>query len=156
MAASTHSGLSQKHPAILAEFRAGKIDAHKSCNSFSTMAIDHQCREQNNAVIKKSGGAIGLMTDPGALRHWMVAGPEVARMATEFEALQAHNQVTDHRHHEQQRRVQAAFLAVIEEIRNPFLQRSDYLKVCKRSDGCNFKEQITTVLLSSSQVSFKT
>ena len=92
--------LSQKHPAILAEFHAGKFVVHKTCNNFSAMAID-QCHEQNNAVIKESGGAIGLMTDPGALRRWMVAGPEVARMVTEFEALQAHGRITDHRHHEQ-------------------------------------------------------
>ena len=47
------------------------------------MAID-QCHEQNNAIIKGSGGAVGLTDNPPALRRWMVAGPEVARMTAEF------------------------------------------------------------------------
>jgi len=59
--------LSEKHPAILAEFLAGKFVVYKTSNKFSAMAID-QCHEQNNATIKDSaGGAIGLMTNPGAL-----------------------------------------------------------------------------------------
>lgn len=76
--------LSKKHPAILAEFEAGKFTVHKTRNKFSAMAID-QCHEQNNAIIKQSGGAIGLTTNPSALRRWMVAGPEVSRIVTEFE-----------------------------------------------------------------------
>ena len=40
---------------------------------------------QNNATVKESGGAIGLTTDPLALRRWMVARPEVARIVVEFE-----------------------------------------------------------------------
>ena len=63
------------------------------------MEIDH-CHEQNNAVIKESGGAVGLTMNPGALRHWTVAGPEVVRMMNEFEAVQSHDQATDCQHHE--------------------------------------------------------
>ena len=73
--------LSEKHPSILTEFRAGKFAVCKTSNQFATMAID-QCHEQNNAIIKESGGAIGLTNNPGALRRWMVAVPEVARMVT--------------------------------------------------------------------------
>ena len=36
-------------------------------------------------MVKGSGGAIGLTGNPGALRRWMVAGPEIATMITEFE-----------------------------------------------------------------------
>ena len=50
------------------------------------------------------------MTNCGALRQWMVAGPEVAIMVTEFEALQAHNKISDHHHHQQHPGVQAALL----------------------------------------------
>ena len=73
--------LSEKHPEIVAEFHAV---IHKTSNKFSAMAID-QCHEQNNATVKELGGAIGLITDPLALRRWMVAGPEVARIVVEFE-----------------------------------------------------------------------
>jgi hypothetical protein len=60
--------LSEKHPAILAVFCAGKFLAHKASNKFSAMAIN-QCHEYNNAAVKEAGGAIGLMTNPAALRH---------------------------------------------------------------------------------------
>ena len=133
--------LSEKHPAILAEFRAGKFVVHKTRNKFSAMAID-QCHEQNNANMKESaGGAIGLMTNPGTLRRWMVAGPEVSRMVTEFESLQAHSHINDNRHHEQHKGVQATFLkevkslvAVIDEMENPFMEESDDLLVLDTRD----------------------
>ena len=51
------------------------------------MAID-KCHEQYNAKTnqgKGSGGAVGLIGNPGALRRWMVAGPEIARIITESE-----------------------------------------------------------------------
>lgn len=46
---------------------------------FSSIPID-QAHEQNNACIKGDGGAVGLTDNPSALRRWMVAGPEVARV----------------------------------------------------------------------------
>ena len=132
--------LSEKHPGIYDEFCAGKFVVHKTSNKFSAMAID-QCHEQNNAIIKESGGAVGLMTNPGALRRWMVAGPEVVRMVNELEALQSCDQITDHRHHEQYLGVQTSFLkeakslvAVIEEMGNPFLEQSKDLLVLDTRD----------------------
>lgn len=104
------------------------------------MAID-QCHEQNNAVVKESGGAVGLFTNPGALRRWTVAGPEVARMVTEFESLQSCNQTTHHQHHEQHPGVQTSFMKevkslvdVIEEMGNPFLEQSQDLLVLDTRD----------------------
>jgi len=76
--------LTNKHPEILEQFHAGKFVIHKTISKFSAMAID-QCHEQNNATVKESGGAVGLTTDPCALRCWMVAEPEVARTVTEYE-----------------------------------------------------------------------
>ena len=48
-------------------------------------------QEQNNAVIKDDGGAIGLTEDPTALRRWMIAGPEVSRLVATISS----------KHHEQ-------------------------------------------------------
>ena len=76
--------LTDKHSAVLAEFKSGKFVVHKTSNKFSAMSID-QCHEQNNAVVKESGGAKGLTGNPGALRRWMVAGPEIARITIEIE-----------------------------------------------------------------------
>ena len=132
--------LSENYPGIYDEFCAGKFVVHKTSNKFSAMTID-QCHEQNNAVIKQSGGAVGLMTNPGAIRCLMVAGPEVVRMVNEFEALQSCNQITDHRHHEKHLVVQTSFLkevkslvAVIEEMGNPFLEQSHDLLVLDTKD----------------------
>ena len=98
--------LAAKHPA---EFKSGNFVVHKTRNKFSAMALD-QCHEQNNAIVKGSGGAIGLTGNPGALRRWMIAGPEIARITTEFEEQDMHQQddagTTGHHHHDQQPAVQ--------------------------------------------------
>ena len=60
--------LSEKQPGVLAEFKAGKFVIYKTSNTFSAMAID-KCHKQNNALVKGSGGAIGLTENPGALRR---------------------------------------------------------------------------------------
>ena len=63
------------------------------------MALD-QCHEQNNAMVKGCGGAIGLTSNLGALRRWMIAGPEIARITAEFEeqAIKQHDGASDLRH----------------------------------------------------------
>ena len=47
------------------------------------MPID-QAHEQNNLIVKGSGGAVGLTENPAAFRKWMIAGPEQARLMEEF------------------------------------------------------------------------
>lgn len=61
------------------------------------------------AVVKESGGVIGLTNNPGALRRWMVASPEVARIVTEFEECAMKTHSKDNRHHDQHQGVQTAF-----------------------------------------------
>ena len=51
---------------------------------FSDIPID-QAHEQNNKVLKGSGGVIGLTENPTALKQWMVSAPELARIIDEFE-----------------------------------------------------------------------
>ena len=76
--------LLEKHPVIFTKLCDGKFVVHKTSSKFSTIAID-QCHKQNNAIVKDSaGGAIALITNSDALRHWMVAIPEVARMVTKL------------------------------------------------------------------------
>lgn len=105
--------LSEKHPDVLTEFQLGKFVVHKTSKKFSAMALD-QCHEQNNAMVKGSGGAIGLTGNPAALRRWMIAGPEIARITTEFEeqALKKPDgdDDTKYHHHDQQPAVQVAFM----------------------------------------------
>ena len=68
---------------------------------FLKMAFD-QSHEQNNAVVREDGGAIGLTESPAALQRWMVSGPEMAGPINEFETSVSHPQVVpDTCHHEQ-------------------------------------------------------
>ena len=67
--------LEQQHPEAAREFHKGKF-------VLCYIAID-EAHEQNNAVIKGDGGAVGLQRtqeDPGALRRWMIAGPELSHL----------------------------------------------------------------------------
>ena len=51
--------------------------------------------------MKGDGGAVGLIDDPGALRRWMVAGPEIARLIEEFENTNLHwSKGVDTHHHD--------------------------------------------------------
>jgi len=96
-----------------------------------------QAHEQNNASIKGDGGAVGLTDNPSALRRWMVAGPEVARLIDEFQdETDSWNKPPDTRHHDQSESVQSAFVkdvqsmvTVMEDFGNPFKEDSQDLLV---------------------------
>ena len=122
--------LSEKQPGVLAEFKAGKFVTYKTSNKISAMAID-QCYEQNNAVVKGSGGAIGLTGNPGALRRWIGAEPEIVRITKKFEGDRGHSVTANQQHHDQQPGVQQNFLkdvtslvTVIDDMGNPFFEKS--------------------------------
>ena len=55
----------------------------KSTRCFSRIPID-QAHEQNNAMVKGSGGAVGLTENPIAQRLRLVSCPEEARLVNEF------------------------------------------------------------------------
>ena len=127
--------LSKKQPGVLAEFKGGKFVICKTSNKFSAIAIG-QCHEQNNALVEGSGGAIGLTGNPGALKKWTVAGPEIVRITKEFEGDRGHSVTANQQHHDQQPRVQQNFLkdvtslvTVIDDMGNPFLEKSHDLLV---------------------------
>ena len=58
--------LSHLHPDIHREFVKGHFTVKKTSHAFSNLAID-QAHEQNNAVVKDDGGAVGLTECPAAL-----------------------------------------------------------------------------------------
>ncbi|WAQ98989.1 hypothetical protein MAR_023362 [Mya arenaria] len=131
--------LSQVHPDLHTEFQNGNFVIHKTARVSSGMAID-QGHEQNNAMVKGSGGAVGLTENPSAFRRWMVAGPELARITIEFEtAFTAQDDATGHL--EQTPAVQTAFakqvmslVSTIEDMGNPFLEESADLLVLDTKD----------------------
>jgi len=83
------------HPEIAEEFRGGYFTVQKTNRQFSAIPVD-QAHEQNNAAIKGDGGAVGLTDNPSALRRWMMAGPELARLVEEFQdATESENRSQD-------------------------------------------------------------
>ena len=74
----------------------GTFEVHKTERKFSGLPIDHG-HEQNNAVIKGDGGAIGLTEDESALRRCpkMVAGSEVNRLSSNYETGQCTTKTAD-------------------------------------------------------------
>jgi len=65
------------------------------------MSLD-ESHEQNNACVKDEGVAVGLTEKPTALLRWMVSGPEMARVVTEFlDVLDKTDTDTQALHHEQ-------------------------------------------------------
>jgi hypothetical protein len=122
-------------PEVYAEFMKENFTVKKLKHAFSAIAID-QVHEQNNASVKGDGGAVGLTENPAALRHWMVSGPEMARLIGEFEGSTKKRQDKDWRHHEQKKHAQMAFArdvkalsGTFEEMGNPFCENSSDLLV---------------------------
>ncbi len=79
--------------------------------------------------MKGDGGAVGLTQNSEVLRRWMVAGPELVRVTTKFEACIAelHKRSSEVRHHDQTKSIQMMFtqhvkslVGEMEELRNPF------------------------------------
>ena len=104
------ASLATTQPDIAREFQAGNFTIQKTCRKFSAIPID-QAHEQNNAAIKGDGGAVGLTDNPSALRRWMLAGPEVARLIEEFQDEHfSWDKPPDVRNHDQSASVQRAFV----------------------------------------------
>ncbi|VDI13834.1 Hypothetical predicted protein [Mytilus galloprovincialis] len=130
--------LPKTNPETHRAFLEGNFVVNKTEKKFSCMAID-QAHEQNNACVKADGGAVGLTENPGALRRWMVAGPEMARLVNEFENVTecfVNTNASNKLHHEQTLSFQESFrndivslYDVIDDLGNPFLETSKDLLV---------------------------
>ena len=70
--------------ALQTTFKKCWVILKSSRKKFSNMSKE-QAHEQNNSILKGSGGTIGILENPEAPRRSMVAGPEVERCLTNFE-----------------------------------------------------------------------
>eukprot|EP00795_Rhopilema_esculentum_P014898 gene14898-6038_t len=129
-------------------FMQGRFVVHKTKRRFSSIAFDH-AHEQENAIFKGQGGAVGLTEDPGALRRWIVAGPEFSRIIKEFEAYTFSEE--DQKHHEQKPGFQRSFfrdvvntVSSLEEFGNRFEEEGEYLLAIHTKD-VKSNEAIETV-----------
>jgi len=137
------------HPQIAEEFRNGKFVIHKTQNPFSAIALNH-AHEQNNKIVKGDGRAVGLTESSSELLRWMVSGPEIARMVSEFKDAEGHGQGLEEddtgtfRHHEEVKSKQAAFqkevnglCKALDELGNPFGDPSSDRIVVDTGDVAN-------------------
>ena len=60
---------------------------NKTNRAFSSLSID-LAHEKNNKIVKGDGGAIGLTESSTQLLRWMVSGPEMSGIITDFEVSQ--------------------------------------------------------------------
>lgn len=129
--------LESKHPRVFSQFMMGNFTVRKTGRPFSAIAID-QAHEQNNALVKGDGGAIGLTENPSALHRWMVSGPEMARLINEFQISdQGKSQKSRNlNHHEDTKQKQVHFhkdtralTDTIDSFGNPFSEESKDLLV---------------------------
>uniref|UniRef100_UPI00358F76BE uncharacterized protein n=1 Tax=Myxine glutinosa TaxID=7769 RepID=UPI00358F76BE len=111
----------------------------KTSRKFSSMPLD-QAHEQNNETVKGSGGAIGLTENPAALKRWMVAGPEQARILTEFHELY-HSSEQPSQSHIQGHSIQKTFQKQVNDMcdaivtmGNPFMETSKELMTLDKHD----------------------
>ena len=109
----------------------------KSTQCFSRIPID-QAHEQNNAMVKGGGGAVGLTENLIALCRRMVSGPMVARLINEFETSMPTRSTAEsgQKHREDSPSLQSAFhkditslVCTIKDTGNLFMEDSEDLAV---------------------------
>ena len=128
----------------------GNFVIRKSERYFSAISTD-QAHEQNNAIIKGDGGAIGILNDASTLDRWTTSGPEVARILAEFDVCNTNTSKPNTNHHQQTKSEQNRFyknvhnlVNSIEEYGNPFLDVSEDLVVLDTRDIAD-KSVVNTV-----------
>lgn len=95
------------HADTYTAFTEGKFTAKTTGRPFSLMVFDH-CNEQLNALMEDDSGVVGLTENYGVLRRWMTCGPEIARLASEFQLNKVGSEKPLKRY-EQQPNAQIAF-----------------------------------------------
>eukprot|EP00057_Strongylocentrotus_purpuratus_P010110 XP_011664584.1 PREDICTED: uncharacterized protein LOC105438459 [Strongylocentrotus purpuratus] len=142
----------QSLPATVSEELQKYWVVSKTQKRFSALPID-QVHEQENAKVKGKGGAVGLTENPVAFQRWMLAGPEQARLLTEFESeyLPEEDPEENFRHHEETQSNQESFrnqtaklMKTINEYGSPFLEDHSELLVL-HSRECADKSVVETV-----------
>ena len=114
-----------KHPALYRQFADGFFTIAKPQNTFAMIGFD-QTHEQQNKELKMHGGTLNL-SDECVFTKWAVAGPEIARVITEFEAGMYTRKNAVLKHHDHSPSVQQTFFAhtkalviAFQEAGNPF------------------------------------
>lgn len=117
-------------PEVHRAFCSGKFTVKKSKARFSSIALD-QGHEQENKVVKSTGGAVGLTEDAAALRRWMIAGPEIASMLREYETsyenCRGNKENIEEVHHEESDSHQIRFMKHVNSLVSTLLEMDNPL-----------------------------
>ena len=123
--------LEDECPTVWNEFLKRHFVTQKTSYKFSMMAHD-QIHEQLNAIMKGDGGIIGIAENESAMRRWMIAGPDMARIVSEVNIKQCKDPKNSH--HEQTPSTQNRFarngksvVDIFNEWGNPFTETSSNL-----------------------------
>ena len=118
-------------PTVWNEFLKGHFVSQKTLHKFSMMAHD-QIHEQLNALVKGDGRIIGITENESAMQHWMISGPDMARIVTEVSVKQLKDPASNH--HELTPSTQNRFarnvksvVDIFNEYGNPFTETSSDL-----------------------------
>ena len=122
--------LKANHPELVVEFESGKFTFQKTNRAFSAMPLD-RIHEMNNKQVKGDGGCIGLTEDSHALLRWMISGPEISILLSEFEEPTIEESSL---HHDQLPYFQSLFknhvqamVATLAKLGNPYCEDSQGL-----------------------------
>jgi len=96
------------------------------------MMAHDQIHEQLNALVKGDGRIIGITENESAMQHWMISGPDMARIVTEVSVKQLKDPASNH--HELTPSTQNRFarnvksvVDIFNEYGNPFTETSSDL-----------------------------
>ena len=98
-----------KHPVLYRQFADGFFTIAKMQNPFSMIGFDQKPEQQNKELMMR--GATHNLSDECVITEWAVAGPEIARVITEFEAGLRTRKNAVLKHHDPIPSVQQRFFA---------------------------------------------
>ena len=98
-----------KHPALYRQFADGFFTIAKTQNPFSMIGFDQKPEQQNKELMMR--GATLNLSDECVFKEWAVAGPEIARVITEFEAGMRKRKNAVLKHHDPIPSIQQRFFA---------------------------------------------
>ena len=120
-----HDERASEKPVLYRQFADEFVTIAKTQNPFAMIGFD-QTHEQQNKELKMHGGTLSL-SDECVFTKWAVAGPEIARVITEFEAGMYTRENAVLKHHDHSPSVQQRFFAhskalviAFQEAGNPF------------------------------------
>ena len=145
-------GVETEIPAVATELKTGNFVVNKTNSAFFSLPID-QAHEQNNKIVKGDRGAIGLTDSSTQLLRWIVSGPEISRIITDFELSQkivrntTKQEEQEHLlHHKQIEGVQNTFwkqvnavCSTTQEMRKPFTDHTGDMFVLDTRDIADSK-----------------